>query len=196
MKKLIKLSNTHYVVVDDSEIKEGDGYYTPKDGVYMMEYGICNSISKIKDAIKLTGKPFYRIIHSTQPLETKNEEYAWYGGENKTTTKTFDKIKQLSLSEVEEAINGYSVENLAKKILGEDLFTKGHRIGFVIGFNAHKELLKDENKEVIELLTNITEWSSFKEHPIGKQAQRALELLTVKTKWDVEIIDGKIKLIQ
>ena len=32
--------------------------------------------------------------------------------------------------------------------------------------------------KVIELLDNICDWSSFKEHPIGKQAKEALEILT------------------
>ena len=32
--------------------------------------------------------------------------------------------------------------------------------------------------EVIQLLTNITEWESYKEHPIGIQAKEALKILT------------------
>jgi hypothetical protein len=41
-------------------------------------------------------------------------------------------------------------------------------------------VVKDDAEKLVEieqLLTNITEWSSFKEHPIGKQAQKSLMLL-------------------
>lgn len=73
--KLIKLSDTHYIVVDDSEIK--DCYYY-------------NSLDKaIRFGNNLNHPYHHKIIHSTQPLEG---------------------VELLSLPEVEEAINGYSVE--------------------------------------------------------------------------------------
>jgi hypothetical protein len=43
-----------------------------------------------------------------------------------------------------------------------------------------KIVIEDDVEKLVEieqLLTNITEWSSFKEHPIGKQAQKSLMLL-------------------
>ena len=53
--KLIKLSNTHYIVIDDSKIK--DCYYY-------------NSLDKtIRFGNNLNHPYHHKIIHSTQPLE-------------------------------------------------------------------------------------------------------------------------------
>jgi len=99
MQKLIKLSDTHYIVVDDSEIKVGDWCYSVSNGL------IVEPNKKAIDTINskpMEGIKFLKITHSTQPLEVEpihDEKFP----------KVFDKIKRLSLSEVEEAINGCSI---------------------------------------------------------------------------------------
>ena len=80
---LIKLKETHYIVVDDSEIKLND-FIT--DG--------CN-VWKWKDNCSLLGRK--KVTHSTQPIEDINFV-------DEVEGKVMPKIKPLSLSEVEEAI--------------------------------------------------------------------------------------------
>lgn len=187
--KLIKLSDTHYIVVDDSEIKGYDWYFD------FITNQIQQKLSDIKCKVKLDRM---KITHSNQPLEQSKPISENCGI---VEPNVFINIKPLSLSEVEEAINGYSVEKMAEKYRNIFSIEGGHRNyaaqGYIDGFNAHKELVKDKHEEIIELLTNITEWSSFKEHPIGKQAQKALDLLLPKTEWEVEFDEnGKLKLVK
>ena len=107
--KLINIKDDHYVVVDDSEIKEGDwclyknkfgGQFICQAYVYertlMFDDGSFNrslgeGITPQKDECK-------KITHSTQPIETFN----WMGN----SEKGYDTIKPLSLQEIKELI-GY-----------------------------------------------------------------------------------------
>ena len=108
--KLIKLSETHYIVVDDSEKSEGDYIYNP----------IVEKIMRVTKEMMPHGQ---KITHSTQPLEevccTPENQIKRYidckGCDRKQLG--FNKIKPLSLSEVEELIYGYSVEKMADEIL-------------------------------------------------------------------------------
>ena len=106
--KLIKLNEKHYIIVDSSDIKEGDFMYDI-DGDIGIAIG--------KDKSQWEGN--MKIIYSTQPLEevccTPNNQIKRYidckGCDKKQLG--FTKIKQLSLSEVEELF-GYSVGQFAK----------------------------------------------------------------------------------
>lgn len=156
MQKLIKLSEIHYIVVDDSEIKEGDWYYN-------------NKVLFLSDQVFDDGnnpnqnKANKKITHSTQPLESKFSSIIYRG---------YDHI---SLSEVEEAINGYSVEKLAESANGYSVYGMpiGEKYlafneGYQSGFNAHKELVKDklfteqDLREAISLAWTIELPQSFK----------------------------------
>lgn len=127
MTKLIKLSETHYVIVDDSEIKKGDVLLS-KDNIIHTNYGW-----NFGDRV---------ITHSTQPLGTSIT---------------------ISLSEVEELLYGYNVEDLAHNVMMNYL-TNGNPYGdfkkstigaddnknwWIQGFNAHKKLV--ENKLMIDI---------------------------------------------
>ena len=90
--KLIKLSDTHYVVVDDS-----------KRGYRGYNYNF--ALSRI-DNLPLNYKEYssewnycYKITHST-PI----------GG---LSAMLVTGVKEINLSEIEEAIYGYSVEQMA-----------------------------------------------------------------------------------
>lgn len=56
--KLVKINKIQYVIVDDSEIKEGDWFYNPEKNLAILQSlgGLGNSNWK-------------KIIHSTEPLE-------------------------------------------------------------------------------------------------------------------------------
>lgn len=193
--KLIKLLDTHYIIVDDSEIKKGNWVYKIQHSHTSLFYVDCEELSNDFNRNKNNYK---KITHSTQPL---SEDCRRCTG---ACEQCVEGTKSLSLLEIEETIYGYSVEKMALEtypvILGFGVgygidYNASQRNAYITGFKAHQELVKNKNKEVIKLLTNITEWSSFKEHPIDKQTQEALNLLLPKTEWDIEFVNNKIKLL-
>jgi hypothetical protein len=177
MNKLIKLSDTHYIVVDDSEIK-GDICLRYVDGtpfVMMFDKGI--------DAKQ------YKITHST-PI----------GG---LSSMLEAGVKELSLSEVEELVNGYSVEKMADEstVLIQDIREKQNCKEFYIsGFKAHQELTKDK-LFTVEKAIQILEEESFGQGAVSRDEYKArvvfkLQSLLPSTEWDVEFDEhGKIKLL-
>ena len=211
--KLIKLSDTHYIIVDDSEIKEGDWMFNYSGVKYneqvvsqctknaainwQQNMHINNETKSIRDCIK-------KITHSTQPLETKNEEYAWYGGENKITAKTFNKIKPLSLSEVEEAIYGYNLDDLVfNEFKKQDKYTFNEfKDIFILGFKAYQELVKNKLFTVDYMKKAFRAGGAYtlgshehfqQTHPDEKEF---IKSLLPKTEWDVEFDEqGKLRLL-
>lgn len=95
MKKLIKINDEHYVVVDDSEIKENDWVYDLEENVtYIVK----------KEMLGVFLLSCRKITHSTIPLEFLKEK-----GISTTSLKPdWTKIKQLTLSEV-QAINQFLI---------------------------------------------------------------------------------------
>lgn len=180
MKKLIKLSETHYIIVDESEIKEGNWYYN-------------NKVLFLSDQVFDDGnnpnqnKANKKITHSTQPLESKFSSIIYRG------------YYHISISEVEEAIYGYSVEKLAESANGYAVYGKplGEKYlafneGYQSGFNAHKELVKDKlfDDEVFDTAIQVV--GSDKVTTIREFIQSLLP----KSEWEVEFDEqGKLKLI-
>lgn len=169
--KLIKLSNTHYIVIDDSEIK--DCYYY-------------NSLDKaIRFGNNLNHPYHHKIIYSTE-----NFGAGWQ-----------QKVMQLSLSEVEEAINRYSVEKMALQDFKDNddgfISFQDRSNGFVAGFEAHQELVKDKLFTVDDMRKAFREGLSYTTHKHYHSFSEDvfIESLLPKTEWDIEIIDNKIKLL-
>jgi hypothetical protein len=106
MEKLIKLSDTHYVVVDDSPIKEGDKSLLKVDG---FEPIILTHFEPVEE-----GYQGRKITHSTQQLEY-TQMYA-----DIKSGLYWDKVKPISLSDVEKTIT-YYIYKLA--ITEDKLFT-------------------------------------------------------------------------
>ena len=128
---------------------------------------------------------------------------------------------QLSLSEVEEAINRYSVEKMAESYARkqcDDLYDYETIIGaswgwetafdYKSGFKAHQELVKDklftvdDMKKVIELAQSYTVDTQYDEYDVMHEILKhthsekmIIDLLLPKTEWDIEIVDNKIKLL-
>lgn len=191
MNKLLKLSETHYIIVDDSEIKVGD-YYVGWANNYSTEpkqrWVLYNLVSTTN------GDTPRKITHSTQP--------------ELLGTGWMQSVLPLFLSEVEEAINGYSVEKMALRELesyfGSNLeLTKTGKIwveGYEIGFKAHQELVKDK-LFTVEKAIQILEEESFGQGAVSRDEYKArvvskLQSLLPKTEWEVEFDEqGKIKLI-
>ena len=192
MNKLIKLSETHYIVVDDSEIKEGSWVINGNSKIFQYTKESISGINYCK-----------KITHSTEPIERYDHPAGGYEG-------TFDKIKPLSLSEVEEAINGYSVEKMAedKYGSGKSLSTISFREGYIKGFKAHQELFQYSRNQVHDLMTKAFK-AGFKKHNVVEAGLEPLEsdvecswILTKfdstpkLTEWEVEFDEqGKLRLI-
>ena len=221
MNKLIKLSDTHYIIVDDSKIKEDDYYLNlepenpTKSKIYrglklVLKNGYEGNGYKDKDYFK---KYMRKIIHSTQPLEkiccTPIEQIKRYV-ECKGCDKEqmgYDKIKPLSLSEIEEVINGYSVENVVKNYVQELIDCKSvkeHERTWISAicrqmfFKADKELVKDKlfTIENLKLAWELgAAWGDVSLVEAKKEQNSFVQSLLPKTEWDIELVDGKIKLI-
>lgn len=182
-KKLIKLSDTHYVVVDDSEIKEGDWSYDVVDKEIFCVY----SINKVSGIIR--SKSHTTVLDSCKKITHSNIGHLYQ-----------DSIKPLSISEVEEAIYGYSVNKMAENstLLIQDNREKHNCKEFYIsGFKAHQELTKDKlfTIEDLELLISLNE-DDF-DRGKGKYILEEFidDFKSEKTEWNIELVDGKIKLI-
>jgi len=191
MQKLIKLSDTHYIVVDDSEIKEGDWtnkgklkYFT-KDGAVF--YNFPNE--EYSETYWLLDK-VKKITHSTQPLY-KNDFWA---------------IQELKLSEVEEAINGYSVEKMAERGVGRmtsSTIIRDYELNaYEKGFNAHKELVKDKLFNVEDVENILIKFHKMNmAYLTGKEDDNLdikdfINTVLPKTEWECTITpEGKIVIL-
>lgn len=196
MNKLIKLSDQHYVVADDSEIKVDD-YYVGWANNYSTEpkqrWVLYNLVSTTN------GDTPRKITHSTEPLEYKygSQKQGFNMGAMSSDIKlVYDLIKPLSLSEVEEAIQGYSFEKMADSLFEKESHHILHpqhqmRECYIKGFKAHQELTKDKLFSVEDIEQAMIEGITIEQF-----WEKCCKLLLPKTEWEC-IIDeqGKIKLI-
>lgn len=188
MNKLLKLSETHYIGVDDS-VKAGDYVLTyPDNEIIQVNQSTCVLYDK-------------KITHSTQPLFTFNphnhtddEAVRYYDFINGHSA-----IKPLSLSEVEEAIYGYSTYELFKKIDGSCEKGQYEHWLFEQGFNAHKELVKGKFFTIEDMMEAFTRGyidGTERTEDITYYADKFHKSLLPKTEWECFINEqGKIKLI-
>ena len=207
MQKLIKLSDEHYIVVDDSEIKEGDKFYCITNKVIFTAHTIeyLEEYNKLEDSnhnFYVNSKYAQKITHSTQPLEDMNH--------GNYTSKVFLDIKPLTLSEVEEAIYGYSVDKMADKLIScsDNIDSQLIKEVWKGGFKAHKELVKDKLFTVDDMksifihgkqlgLTIAGNIRNGSEQPNKEEwFNESIQSLLPKTEWDIEITsEGKIVLL-
>ena len=186
MQKLIKITKTHYIVVDNSEIRNGEWFYNTFN----------DNQAKIQQRKGNWKTCFnqHKITHSTEPLEQ------YYGAADGTIPFVYHKIKRLPLSEVEEAINGYSVEKMAKNEFPVDKYQQDwafRRMGFVKGFKAHQELVKDKLFTVEDIADAFSKGSRFSSYPLSSMNRNQyLRTLLPKTEWLIEFDEqGKITLL-
>jgi hypothetical protein len=202
MQKLIKLSESHYIVVDDSEIKIGEYCFDLKEKEFYKSKG------------NIPSNPYVlKITHSTQPLEDGIGKPI--NGTYPPEYLRFDKIKQLSLSSVEELTLGYSVEEMSINSFGHkpskddtDIILslgKGYIGGYQQGFNTHKELVKDKLFTVEDMKNAFNagyDLNTWEQLNIPNDEREYLneydyiQSLLPKTEWDVTFDEqGKLKLI-
>lgn len=209
--KLIKISEEHYIVVDDSEIKEGHiAIDLCEDMGTKHEWFVVN-----KATLKYANQESKKITHSTQPLEIIKID-TMYEGEG------WSKIIPLTLAEVEELIFGFSVEKMATELC-LDAFPKHDNNSFdeamslckdfyIEGFKAHQSLTKDKlftAKDMINAYSegtnagacyeSLVDYDSHDSEEAEEHSEREFndfkQSLLPKTEWDVTFDeDGKLKL--
>lgn len=210
--KLIKLTDTHYIIVDDSEKKEGDFVYHPEvsqeytivnplkegDEKYSKGQHIAQGIYKHKPTTNEWYKKEKKITHSTQPLDRKCSSC---NGEDECI-ECITLLKPLSLAEVEEAIYGYSVEKMADNCTNEILPNSSHKVtgafsaGYEYGFNAHKHLTKDKLFTIEDLRRSIKyarQLNAAANDAFG--VEEIISMLRPKTQWDCCISDDKLVIL-
>ena len=230
MQKLIKVIDNHYVIVDDSEIKEGDWYlntFVTKREQKPQKHSKKKYLVNHKKDYRF--KYCKKITHSTQKLEkqdiSKNPTTIVINEAMKFVTKDVKAPKVvrdglvkppyqiIPLSEVEELINGYSVEKMANESFEnmgyhstvtsyeEDQF----KLGYKLGFKAHQELTKDKliteiNKQISDFNYDLKESTS---NHVKQNCEGAIfglnklkQSLLPKTEWNITFDkQGKIKLV-
>ena len=210
--KLIKLNEEDYIIVDGIEVKEGDYVLTEynKIGKVLRVFqrgGETNYHVFVNEMTPISSTNCKKITYSTKPLE-----YHQIGPKTKNWFKTvFDKIKRLPLSKVEELLFGYSVE----KLVDESFENMGYhstvtpyeedqfKLGYKLGFNAHKELPKDKLFTVDDMLRvfkhgilfNQVTSSNCKE-AVETEFDLLIKSIKPKTEWEVEYINDKLTLKQ
>ena len=186
MQKLIKIKEDHYVIVDYSEIKEGDWYISPSNGIISDHNGT-----------EVLPDGWNEITHSTQPLELLSE--------NGLSGMGFSKVRPLNIFEVKELIGEVDLEILAANLANPNVCKTTN---WIEGYNQALEDNK-EKKYTEEDLGLFLEYvrdnytgmgAPHLVHNKGGQrktkviVQDYIQSLQPKTEWEVEMVDGKLKL--
>jgi len=200
--KLVKINTNHYVVVDDSEIKDGDYFLNETNTI---EGWIDNY------PFKILSPKCKKITHSTEPLEYIgfHVTLGWQLG--------FGKIKPLILSEIKKLIGEVNMEELeliyhqqlmqrrevAKNFRGQvagnhpDMFTSREMLSMMEGFtDGYTQALEDnKNKQYTEEdMKYMFECGRNYQNNAEVTFKVSMDFIKDRVKWEVEFVDGKLKL--
>ena len=191
---LIKITDDHYVVVDDSEIKFGDWFLTDDKRIE-------------QSAPDWNAMEWHRkITHSTLPLEDV------MGLTNKLDAKGWVLIKLLHVHKIKELLGKVDLEKKITKKLEELPYTKhlddgqyndGQLVGFELGARwAYNQAIEDnKDKKYTEMdmkkafYKGIDSWMQNPD-AIESIIHDFRHSLQPKTEWEVTFDDqGKLKLV-
>jgi hypothetical protein len=211
--KLIKLKKDHYVIVDDSEITVGDFYLRYNQKIMKcteMKLSFNESLKK-EEVIILSngcGDPYERsrsylkkITHSTEPIEIYEKDPQW---------QMWDKVTGLNLSDIKEVIGEVDVINKAMKFsndpfegaFDDNKYHIGKEIGYIAGYNQSIEDNKEKKYTEEHLIWAIQEaYADGRDEAddvlyqqVEGSVKTILNYLKPKTEWEVEFINGKLRL--
>ena len=202
--ELIKINTNHYIIVDDSKIKIDDFYIDDSNTVRCV-------ITEV-ESYWTHRKHYKKVTHSTKPLEDVTVLVRPDGSDVSETI--FDKVKEISLSEIKKLIGEVNLEELeliyhqqlmqrrevAKNFRGQvagnhpDMFTSREMLSMMEGFTDGYTQALDDNKDkkytdddVIAIVKKSRETGLSAEYIIISDYQP-------KSHWEVEFVDGKLKL--
>lgn len=212
---LKKLNDSHYVILADEKTlsNNGDWYLSHPDYNKAVQWNMPLNTQH-------EGKQVWinKILYSTQPLEILPCK-CQYGSimtsshpckkECQNPRKDYNKIKRLSLTEVEEAIYGYSMEkaayNFCDNVVRPKDETRSLFFAFCTGFSTHQELVKDKLFTVEDMKKSFNagyDLNTWEQLNIPNDEREYLnehdyiQSLLPKTEWNVTFDEqGKIKLI-
>lgn len=202
--KLIKIRKDHYLIVDDSEIKEGDwvciwnnvfrvNHYSKEDNQFYIGNHLENIGLEPASAMS-------KITHSTVPLDK------YYSASSYTVSSDYKKVKHISLPEVKQLIGEVDIEEKAKEYLQkvkEEIKNESQHVrigilggsdfGFIEGYNQALEDNMDKAYTVDDMKYMFE---------CGRNYQNNAEItfnvsmgyLQPKTEWEVEFVNNKLKL--
>lgn len=186
--KLIKINEQHYVIVDESlEIKENSYFFANKG---------------LRYCIRVDKNTTCSFITLNKNGQEEGHFHTWKGIVIYSTLFLHD-VPLIALEEIEEAINGYSLIDNAQEVADllynpekhKDSSIKGlFSVAYQEGFQAHQELSKDKLFTITDMIRAMRYASEITNNKL-KYIKDYIEALLPKTEWDVEIIDGKIKLL-
>ena len=194
--KLIKINTDHYIIVDDSQINKGD---------YCLMFDDSGNIFLGNEPQQYLGekaghylnKGLRKITHSTQPIEQ------YYGATDGTIPFVYHKIIELPLSEVKELLGEVDVEknmwyerNVQNPYPSDSPSHTGFKKGFEYGYNQALEDNKEKKYTEKDLLDAFA-WGFMEGTERGDvtdSLNKFSQSLQPKTEWEVEIVDGKLKL--
>lgn len=198
--KLIKITEDNYIIVDNSEIKVNDWFFNTVQGnIY------CNNIPDYnvnKDYLK-------KITHSTQPLDIKITDEGIH-------LPDWSKVKALSPRTVKELIGVVDKAFERYPIIEND---KDHNDRNYYRRSAYYQALEDNKdkkyteadlRKAIDMARDIKDNSAHDVFTVEDisgctevctydwrnryKDEEIIESLQPKTEWEVEFINGKLKL--
>jgi len=182
--ELIKIDTDHYVVVDDSEIKEGDWMYLQQGNTPSTKLGEI-ARCEFADANNL-GVIWKKITHS-------NIGHLYQ-----------DSILPLSLQEVKELLGEVDVEKKAEEYSDFSNDYVPLTFGYKFNTNTKRDYLAGYAQAIEDnKAKRYTENDLRYMFECGRNYQNNAEitfkvsieyLIQTKTSWQVEIVDGKLKL--
>ena len=180
--KMKKLSDDHYIVMDDSDIKIGD---VVAERLLTGKYELF-TIQTLNDIDEQTQ---IKITHSTQP--------EFFG------TGWMQSIQPLFLSEVKELLGVVDIEKKVleynrKKFVSEFNPKKDQfAAGIIVGWKQALEDNKDR-KYTEEDMRKAMRFGSMRNKltisELESSFQQLIQSLQPKTEWNVEIVEDKLKL--
>ena len=194
MQTLIKISSDQYIVVDDSEIKEGDYYLFTWGGEQEIQIFSNEQYADRENHNHLYTNACKKITHSTEPLE----DYTRADGKK---IKVYVGINPLNLFEVKELIGEVDVEKKIKEWYNQTKYDSSFIAdpqSYKAGYNQALEDNKDRKytEEDLRKMFDISEGLSSFNDTDDNKFKYALNHIQPKTEWEVEIVDGKLKLKQ
>ena len=176
--RLIKINTDHYIICDDSEIKDGDWYW--------------NDLDKAIRVGNTINHPYHKkITHST--LEGASEDYEKYGFKGLPKAISLQEVKELIEVDVEKLfVAKYNPRDLDLPIDG--YFRKGWETGYNQAIEDNKEK-KYTEAQMRECWRASERFDRPYNEGYAPNLEEFIQSLQPKTSWEVEIVDGKLKLI-
>lgn len=184
--KLLKLSEEHYILADKCklDIKVGD-WITDKYFVYQW-----------KDDSSLLGR--LKVTHSTEPIE-----FGWgQEGRDIVSKKIYNKVNRLSLLEVKKLLGIVDIDkkavNFSKRYSNHDDSQEAVYDGYNEGYkqclidNKEKKYTEEDIRKAMGFGFDMCHQKRLDEYGF----ESFIKSLHPKTEWEIEFVDGKLKLIQ